>query len=283
MATVTTQAEAKAESLSTSAAKVSSWRQLAGRLEGLLPFAAVAIVWQLLASSGFFPPVLLPGVPRILETAWNLVSSGILFGHVFASMARLLVGFAIGAIIGMILGLGMGLSGRAERFFMPLLNLALPLPSIALLPLTVLWFGLGNLAVVILIAFVASLQVMLNTWTGVKTTPALLLRVGQSMGAPRRMIIADIVLPSALPFLLTGLRLGLARGWIATVAGEMVSATNWGLGWMIFNALQFLQTSNMLVGLATIGLVGYAIEKVVFQAIETRTIVRWGTLRDRAP
>ena len=274
MATLTTQAEADAPP------KASTRRGFFARLEWLLPFAVVALLWQLLASSGLFPSVLLPGVSRILETGWTLVSSGILFGHLFASMARLLVGFAIGAIVGVLLGLGMGLSGRVERFFTPLLNLALPLPSIALLPLTVLWFGLGNLAVVILIAFVTSLQVTLNTWTGVKTTSALLLRVGQSMGAPRWMIITDIVLPSALPFLLTGLRLGLARGWIATVAGEMVSATNWGLGWMIFNALQFLQTSNMLVGLATIGLIGYTIEKVVFQVIETRTIVRWGMLHE---
>lgn len=262
-------------------AKTSFWRRLAGWCEVISPFAAVAVLWQLLAVSGWFPPVLIPGVPRIVQTGWELIHSGVLFGHLLASMARLATGFAVGTVVGLILGLGMGLSVRAERFFLPLLNLALPLPSIALLPLMVLWFGLGNLAVVILIAFVASLQVALNIWTGVKTTNALLLRVGQSMGAPRTMIVADIVLPSALPFLLTGLRLGLARGWIATVAGEMVSATSWGLGWMIFNALQFLQTSTMLVGLATIGLVGYTIEKVVFQAVERRTVMRWGMLHNR--
>jgi len=253
-------------------------RQLGQGLEFVLPFAAVIGVWQLLAMSGWFPPVLIPSVPRILETAWNLMVSGVLFEHSLASIARLLLGFVIGCIVGLMLGLAMGLSIRAERFFLPLLNLTLPIPSIAILPLTILWFGLGNPSVVILVAFVVSLQVTLNTWTGVKTTNGLLLRVGQSMGAPRSMVIARIVLPSALPFVLTGLRLGLARGWIGTVAGEMVSSSNWGLGWMIFNALQFLQTATMLVGLATIGLVGYAIEKLIFQPIESRTVVRWGML-----
>jgi NitT/TauT family transport system permease protein len=253
-------------------------RRLAETLEFILPFAVVAGVWQLLASSGLFPPVLIPSLSRVIQTAWSLILSGVLFGHLFASAARLLIGFTIGCVVGIMLGLAMGLSIRTERFFLPLLNLTLPIPSIALLPLTVLWFGLGNSSVVILVAFVVSLQVTLNTWTGVKTTSGLLLRVGQSMGAPRTMVIARIVLPSALPFVLTGLRLGLARGWIGTVAGEMVSSSNWGLGWMIFNALQFLQTANMLVGLATIGLVGYAVEKLILQPIETRTVVRWGML-----
>jgi NitT/TauT family transport system permease protein len=260
------------------ASKLTLNRQLAEILEFILPFAVVAGVWQLLASSGLFPPVLIPSVPRVIETGWNLVQSGVLFEHLFASTARLLIGFTIGCVLGIMLGLAMGLSTRIERFFLPLLNLTLPIPSIALLPLIILWFGLGNASVVILVAFVVSLQVTLNTWTGVKTTSGLLLRVGQSMGAPRTMVIARIVLPSALPFVLAGLRLGLARGWIGTVAGEMVSSSNWGLGWMIFNALQFLQTATMLVGLATIGLVGYAVEKLILQPIENRTVVRWGML-----
>src|SRR5215470_1241788 len=179
--------------------KLAPWRSsLIEGLEFVLPFAAVAVAWQLLAMSGSFPSVLVPTVPRILQTGWDLVRSGVLSGHLSASAARLLIGFAIGSTVGVMVGLAMGLSIRAERFFLPLLNLALPIPSIALLPLTVLWFGLGNLSVVILVAFVASVQVTLNTWTGVKTTNGLLLRVGQSMGASRSMIITRIVLPSAL-------------------------------------------------------------------------------------
>lgn len=258
--------------------KATFQERLVDAFVSILPFAAVLAIWQLLAVSTLFPPVYVPTVPLIVDTGWSLLVSGKLAGHLFASAARLFAGFLIGAAVGIGLGIAMGLSRPAERFCLPLLHLALPIPAIALVPLTMLWFGLGNAPVVILVAFVVSLQVALNTWTGVKTTSDLLLRVGQSMNAPRSMIITQIVLPSALPFILTGLRLGLARGWIGTVAGEMVSSSSWGLGWMIFNALQFLQTSTMLVGLATIGLVGYAIERVIFQKIESRTVVRWGML-----
>jgi NitT/TauT family transport system permease protein len=256
-------------------------RKLADVGEALLPFLAVAALWEGLARSGRFTPLLLPPLAAIAAEFWALVKSGVLLHHLAASAARLLVGFAVGTAIGLVVGVAMGLSGRVERFFLPILSLCLPIPSIALVPLFVLWFGLGNLAVIMLVTLVCSLQVVFNTWTGVKTADERLIRVGQSMAAPRAMTILQIVLPAALPMILTGARLALARGWIATVAGELVAATEWGLGWMIFSALQFLKTATMLVGLVTIGFVGYLIERVVFQPLEKRTVVRWGMVQDR--
>src|SRR5262249_22574176 len=145
-----------------------------------------------------------------------------LLHHLGASAARLAVGFVCGTAIGIGIGLSMGLSARVERFVLPILNVCLPIPSIALVPLFALWFGLSNLAVVMLVIFATSLQVIFNTWTGVRTADERLIRVGRSMNAPRAMVILQIVLPAALPMILTGARLGLARGWIATVAGELV-------------------------------------------------------------
>lgn len=249
-------------------------------LEMAVPLAALALVWQGLAQSGLFPPLLIPPIPDIGREAWRLIVSGILLHHLAASLFRVVVGVTIGSIVGVALGLAMGLSVRAERFFLPIVNMLLPIPSIALVPLFVLWFGLGSTAVILLVAFVASLQVIFNTWTGVKSADVKLLRVGQSMNAPRWMLIWRIIVPSALPLILTGLRLAFARGWIGTVAGELVAGTQWGLGWMIFSALQFLKTPSMLVGLVTIGLVGLAVEKLVFQPLEARTVVRWGMLQE---
>jgi NitT/TauT family transport system permease protein len=256
-------------------------KALAGAGEALLPFLVIALLWECLARSGLFTPLLFPPLAAIGIEFWSLVKSGVLFHHLIASAARLAVGFAIGALFGLAIGLAMGLSGRVERFFLPILNLCLPIPSIALVPLFALWFGLGNTAVVMLVIFVSSLQIIFNTWTGVKIADERLIRVGQSMDAPRSMTILQIVLPAALPMILTGARLGLARGWIGTVAGELVAATDWGLGWMIFNALQFLKTATMLVGILTIGLMGYAIERIIFQPLERRTVVRWGMVQDR--
>lgn len=247
----------------------------------LLPLFVLALCWQLLALSGWFTPLLLPSLPTIGDQAWALISSGILLKHLLASLARLFAGFFIGAVIGLGLGVLMGLFRWVDRFFAPLLNIFLPIPSVALVPLAVLWFGLGSTAVVLLTAFVAGLQVTFNTWMGVKSADVKLLRVGESMNATWWTKVWKIVLPSALPTILAGLRLAIARGWIATVAGELVAGTEWGLGWMIYNALQYLKTSTMLVGLVTIGLVGLVIEKVIFQPIEAQTVVRWGMVQDR--
>lgn len=255
--------------------------KLANAGETILPFVVVAALWEALARSGLFTPLLLPPLLAIVTEFWSLAKSGVLLHHLAASAGRLVIGFAIGSVIGISVGIAMGLSVRVERFFLPILNICLPIPSIALVPLFALWFGLGNLAVVMLVIFVSSQQVIFNTWTGVKTADERLIRVGQSMAAPRSMTITQIVLPAALPMILTGARLALARGWIGTVAGELVAATDWGLGWMIFNALQFLKTATMLVGIVTIGLVGYLIERVVFQPLEKRTVVRWGMVQDR--
>lgn len=256
-------------------------RRVARGGEFLLPFLVVALVWEALARSGWFPPALAPTLGKIVARAWGLVSSGALFFHLGASISRLIAGYLLGSVLGIGIGIAMGLSGRVERFWLPMLSLGLPIPSIALVPLFILWFGLGNASAILLVAFVSALQVVYNTWTGVKTTNPLWLRVGASVNANSRDVLWKIVLPAAFPFILTGLRLGLARGWIGTVAGEMISTSTWGLGWMIFDALQFLQTSTMLVGLATIGLVGYVIEKIAFQPVEQRTVVRWGMLLDR--
>src|ERR1700754_3468735 len=250
-------------------------KNLLGIWHVALPLIVLALLWEMLARSGWFPRLLLPPLSAIADQAWSLIISGVLFKHLAASLARLLAGVFIGSIFGLALGVAMGLFGWVERFFSPLINMFLPIPSVALVPLSVLWFGLGSTAVVLLTAFVAGLQVAFNTWTGVKSADVKLLRVGQSMNASWSTRIWKIVLPSALPTILAGLRLAVARGWIATVAGELVAGTEWGLGWMIYNALQYLKTPTMLVGLVTIGLVGLIIEKVIFQPIESCTVVRW--------
>jgi len=245
------------------------------------PLLVLALGWQMLSMTGWFSPLLLPNIPSIFNQGVTLIESGVLFKHLFASLLRLFWGFCLGSIIGLAIGMAMGISGRLERFFSPLLNMFLPIPSVAMVPLFVLWFGLGGQSVVLLVAFVSCLQVTFNTWTGIKSADPKLLRVGESMNATWTTRIFKIVIPSALPTIISGFRLAFARGWIATVAGELVAGTEWGLGWMIYNSLQYLKTSSMLVGLITIGLVGIMIEKLIFQPIESRTVVRWGMVQER--
>jgi NitT/TauT family transport system permease protein len=172
----------------------------------------------------------------------------------------------------------MGRSRLAEDIFLPLISIGAPIPGIAYAPLFLLWFGLGNMSTVLLVGFVAAFPIVFNTWTGVKAVKEIWVRSAQAMGADNRRLFRHVILPGALPYVLTGLRLGLAQAWRILVGVEMLAAVPWGLGWMIFGAREFLNTDVMLAGVVVIGAIGLALEKLVFQRIENFTVVRWGMM-----
>jgi NitT/TauT family transport system permease protein len=243
-----------------------------------LPFAVVAILWQGFAMLGVMHPKLFPGIDRIAATFIRLVTSGILPVHALSTLARLAVGFALGAAVGVVLGIAMGRYRWAEDLFLPILSVGNPIPGLAYAPLFVIWFGLGNVPAVLLVAFSAAFPVAVNAWTGVRAVKEIWIRSALAMGAPERQIFRKVVLPGALPWVLTGLRLGLARAWRVLVAVEMLTSVTVGLGWLIFGAREFLATDVMLAGIAVIGVVGLALEKLVFERLEHFTVVRWGML-----
>jgi NitT/TauT family transport system permease protein len=131
---------------------------------------------------------------------------------------------------------------------------------------------------VLLVGVVASFPVIFNTWTGVKAVKEIWVRSAQSMGADDKRMFRHVIVPGALPYILTGLRLGLAQGWRILVAVEMLAAVDWGLGWLIFGAREFLNTDAMLAGITVIAMIGLALEKFVFEKIENYTVVRWGMI-----
>jgi NitT/TauT family transport system permease protein len=131
---------------------------------------------------------------------------------------------------------------------------------------------------VLLVAFVSAFPIVFNAWTGVKSVKEVWLRSGLAMGADGASLFLKVVLPGALPYILTGLRLGLAQAWRILVGVEMLAAVSWGLGWMIFGAREFLNTDVMLAGVVVIGAIGLALEKGVFQRLENYTVVRWGMM-----
>jgi len=170
----------------------------------------------------------------------------------------------------------MGRSRRAEDILLPLVSICAPIPGLAYAPLFLLWFGLGDMSAVLLVGFVSAFPVIFNSWTGVKAVKEIWVRSAQSMGADNRRLFRHVILPGALPYILTGLRLGLAQAWRILVAVEMLAAVPWGLGWMIFGSRKFLNTDIMLAGIAVIAIIGLALEKFAFQKIEHYTVVRWG-------
>jgi NitT/TauT family transport system permease protein len=261
-----------------SAARSVRGGKLVQALGNLVPFLVVGILWEILAHAGVFPPRLFPPIETILRALVDLTLSGILPRHILATLARLLTGFAIAAVLGVVIGIAMGRSRRAQDIFLPLVSLGAPIPGLAYAPLFLLWFGIGNLAAILLVGFVAMFPVILNTWTGVKAVKEIWVRAALSLGAEGRLF-RRVILPAALPYILTGLRLGLAQAWRILVAIEMLASVSWGLGWLIFGAREFLNIDVMLASVAVIAVIGLSLERFVFKPLEDRTVVKWGMVK----
>jgi NitT/TauT family transport system permease protein len=242
------------------------------------PFLVVGALWEALAHAGLFPAQLFPPVEDIVAAFVRLTVTGILPHHAFDTLLRLLSGFALAAVAGVAIGIAMGRSQFAEDVFLPLVSIGAPIPGLAYAPLFLLWFGLGDLSTVLLVAFVSAFPIIFNTWTGVKAVKEIWVRAAQAMGADNRKLFRHVILPGALPYILTGLRLGLAQAWRILVGVEMLAAVHWGLGWLIFGAREFLNTDVMLAGIVAIALIGIALENLVFAPLEELTVVRWGMM-----
>jgi NitT/TauT family transport system permease protein len=244
----------------------------------VVPFVVVGAIWEIAAHAGLFPKVLFPSLEQVALTVARLTMSGVLLHHALDTLIRLVGGFALAATVGVGIGLLIGRSRWAEDTILPLVSILAPIPGLAYTPLFLLWFGPGNLTAILLVGFVASFAVIYNTWTGVKTVKEIWLRSAQAMGANERRLFRQVILPGALPYILTGLRLGLAQAWRVLVAVEMLAAVPWGLGWLIFGAREFLNTDVMLGGVAVIAIIGLALENLVFKRLEDFTVVRWGMM-----
>ncbi len=242
------------------------------------PFVVVGAAWETVAHLELFPAQFFPSLETIGATFVRLTLNGVLPHHALDTLVRLSAGFALAALAGVAIGIIMGRSRRAEDVLLPLVSIGAPIPGLAYAPLFLLWFGPGDVSAVVLVAFVSAFPIIYNCWTGVKAVKEIWLRSAQAMGADDRRLFRHVILPGALPYILTGLRLGLAQAWRILVAVEMLAAVPWGLGWLIFGAQEFLNTDVMLAGIAVIAIIGLALEKLVFQPIEDFTVVRWGMM-----
>jgi NitT/TauT family transport system permease protein len=242
------------------------------------PFVVVGTIWEVIAHLGVFPIKLFPTLEQVASAFVRLTLSGVLPMHALETLLRLIAGFGLAGVVGVLLGVLMGRSRRMEDIVLPLVSVLAPIPGLAYAPLFLLWFGPGEVSAVLLVAFVSVFPVIFNSWTGVKAVKEIWLRSAQALGADNHRMFRHVVLPGALPYILTGLRLGLAQAWRILVAVEMLAAVPWGLGWLIFGAREFLNTDVMMAGIAVIALIGLALEKYLFQKLEDFTVVRWGMM-----
>src|SRR5579871_5187548 len=244
-----------------------------------LTLLAAAGLYELLAQSGLFPAVLVPTLLKIARTLIDLVSDGTMLWHAFYTLVRVMLGFALAILAGVPLGILMARSRTVENFVMPLVSALMPIPSLAWVPVFILWFGLGDIVTILVVFYAAIFPLLLNTWTGVRAVNPLWLRAAGAMGANEAALFWKVIIPGASPFIITGLRQAFLRSWIAVVGAEMLAASDWGLGWVIFDAKEFLNADVMMAALAVIGAIGYAFERIVFGSLERATVLRWGMVR----
>lgn len=249
-------------------------------LDNLLPLAFVLIVWEGVARLEIIHPALFPTVTEIFAKMWELTVEGIFLKDVAHSLLRLLSSVFFAMIVGTLCGLLMGTSRWVERVLIPPLNFFLAIPGIAIFPIVILWFGLSEKAIIFTLAFEASLSIMLNTWGGVKSVDVSLINAGRALGASGYPLFYKILLPAALPSIITGYRQGFSRAWRILVAGEMLASIGTGIGFRIFEARAFLASDVMYAGVIIIGILGFLLERVALRSLEIFTVQRWGMVRE---
>lgn len=245
-------------------------------LLGLASIFGGLVVWTAVVHIGVLSSRFVPSPFDLLLQAASLLSSGYvgtpLYAHVGASLARTLVGFTIAVLLGVPLGLLIGRAKTLEALFFPWFAFLRPIPAIAFVPLVILWFGIGEFSKISVIFFSSFLYITVNTIAAVKAVPEQLLRAGSSLGARHRKLFVYVILPAALPQILTGIRIGSAVSWTLVVAAELVAAQV-GLGYMIMDAATFFRVKDVYVGLIAIGIIGFLLESTI--AFVEQRVVHW--------
>ena len=236
---------------------------------------AVVLLWQLVSSAGLVSAQKLPPPVTVWRTAVSLVTTdspayGTLQGAMLVSLQRMAIGFAFGAVVAIGLALVAGLSRVGEDAVDPLMQILRTLPLFGLIPVFIVWFGIGELPKVILIALGAAIPLYLNTFAGIRGVDARLAEAGRALGLRRTEMIRHVILPGALPQALTGLRQSLGVAWLALVVAEQVNA-NAGLGFIISQATQFLRNDVILVALAVYAALGLITDALV-RLLERRAL-----------
>ncbi|KQQ57634.1 ABC transporter permease [Pseudomonas sp. Leaf129] len=228
-----------------------------------LPF--LLVVWILLASR--FPSYVLPQPWVVAQEAIRWINDGSLWKQFRASMLEELAGFTSAVVVAVLLGTAGGLSRRFRDFIAPLNSLFMAIPPIAWAPLILIIFGLGFFSIVLVIFIAAVFPMAVTIQEGVQSIRGGEVRAARTLGANTRQLLAHVYLPASLPFLTAALRIGFSQGWRALVAAEMIGASQ-GIGWMVSMGGQIGNSSQVLLGIALIGLLAWLMESLVFRRIE---------------
>ena len=228
----------------------------------ILVLALVLLVWEVFGQQGIISPAILPAPSRIITTFLSMLTVGDILEDIRVSLFRVCAGFFLGSFAGVVLGILIGLFHKIERSVSLIIGILRPIPMIALIPLFILWMGIGEASKIAIIFFGAFWPVLINTIYGIKGVEQKLIDVALILKKKRLDILVKIILPSALPSIFAGIRLGAGNAWACVVAAEMIAASS-GVGYLVMYAREVSQANVMLVGITAIGILGLLIDFLI--------------------
>jgi taurine transport system permease protein len=243
-----------------------------------LPLLCLLVVWEFCIRFFNVDARVFPSIQAVFAAGLESISDGTIFQHIAASLGRVAVGTGLAILVSIPLGVAMGLNPVVSDFLSPLFRFFSVLAGIAWIPIATLWFGYGFGAITFVIFNAVFFVVTYNTLLGVSSIPMPLRHAAASLGANGWTLIVQVILPGALPNIVTGIRTGLGFAWRGLIAAEMI-ATNVGLGYMLFLARDFYKTEVIVFGMIVIGLIWLIIDRLLLAPLERATIERWGLVR----
>jgi taurine transport system permease protein len=250
--------------------------QGASVLISLVTVVALVALWWLITSFGYIKPLFLPSpgavIAQFVDVAFDGFGGSTLLEHTLWSLYRVFAAFLLACLTAIPIGIAMGVNRTLRGVFDPPIEFYRPIPPLAYLPLIIIWFGIGDLGKVVLIYLAVFAPLALNARAGVRSVSLEQIHAAYSLGASRLQVIRHVILPAALPEILTGMRIGIGFGWTTLVAAEMVAATA-GLGYMVLNAAEFLRSDVVIMGIVVIGVLAYLFD-LLMRRVE-RALVPW--------
>jgi sulfonate transport system permease protein len=235
----------------------------------LLP-AATVVLWEALCRANLIRVIALPAPSTVAATLWSLCASGQMFLHIGVSLLRVLEGFACATALGLVLGVGVGVSTTFARMTDLMIQIMRPIPPIAWIPLAILWFGIGEASKVYIIFLGALFPIIVGAVDGIRHTDRRYLEVARVLAASRPKLIRKVILPGAMPTILTGVRIGLANAWVCVVAAELIAAER-GVGYIIVDGREMSRPDLVIAGMISIGLIGKLMD-VLLRRLERRLL-----------
>nr|WP_320136900.1 ABC transporter permease subunit [uncultured Amphritea sp.] len=245
-----------------------------GRIWSIISVITLSLAWYLGSALELVNPIFWPSPSAVWDQFINISQNGYrnftLWEHIWASLYRIFVGFALGCLIGIPLGFAMGLSEILRGWFDPIVEFFRPIPPLAFIPLVIIWSGIGERSKILLLFFAALWIMVIAARSGVGSVKLSKIHAAYSLGANKRQILKNVILPNALPEIFTGMRVAMGICWGTVVAAELVAAES-GVGFMIMAASKFLATDIVVLGVIIVGIIGYSMD-ILMRKLESKLI-----------